>query len=679
MTLQRKTQWLGAALVAATVLLVFGPMVLRCGLYQDDYSQILDILHADGRQLWSYFLGYVPGRNLHVLFMAALYKATGAAPFWMHAVSLAVDLASVLLLYRIVFRWTSLSSLALPAALVFALMHNHGETHFLSVQFAQGQMAPLFCLLALAAATRHRGPLGGQVAAALGLYTIAFFTYDQVFFLWPLLLGASWFSCKQRRSWRPIALGASYGLALNDFHVLLRHFTAVSFGGRPTIRFSRFLINVAKSAVVSLQGIAGPPPRGALPHWGWSLALAAAAIAAASLILRLWRQSSRAEAAPLSRWLDSPGPQRWMLFGGAWILLAYLPNYFWFISPRHNYLPSIGWALALTGAAGWFLRRRPGMAPAAAFLIPLIAANAIVANVLEGSHWVRAAALHESYLESARSYSAPVRTAFLLGAPRYLGRAPAFNLFHDSVLSLAVDIGVGRYDIEGDNDFAQTRKGVVYGNDISLFPPTELRWVPYSEINAVHYTKEAGFRCLGSLRIKPVSGEAYMVDLRESPACTGTLEVPLEVSLARTSVVARPKDAGTRIAPGLSIAEVRWSRTRSSGQRLSWTWILDGKPIPGLAAIPVLFDKSGTEVYRPIHPSRLRPKEHAPLLWPFYNDIVPSKTWPKGSAIREDWDIEQNVPLAQKPYRIRIEVWSLRERVSAVKIGEASLRLASGR
>ena len=170
-------------------------------------------------------------------------------------------------------------------------------------------------------------------------------------------------------------------------------------------------------------------------------------------------------------------------------------------SPRHNLLPSIGWSVTVVSLGAYAVsrdRRTSAILPGLACLFFTVAA---VSNFHEGTQWIDSRGLHDDFVSAVLRLSPPVDSVFLVGAPRYLRRAPAFNLRHDVITAAAR--ALGRPLDNGDNEASPTRRGVVYYNDLTLLPAEYFRWIPATEVNLTSFdAANRAFTCVFSARGK---------------------------------------------------------------------------------------------------------------------------------------------------------------------------------
>jgi hypothetical protein len=519
----------GLVVLSLLLMIAFAPYVLRAGFYLDDLGFLLSLGGAGWESFKAQFLSYVPGRNIQIAYWWLLINGTGTSAFLMHLVGLAIIWATSALTYAVVFAWTGLASLALPVALILTLMMNHGESHFWLSALLQAQLSLAFVLAALYAARQAPGGAGARTGWALLAYTLGFFSYDQVFFLWPLVLVALWRSGRPGESWRlPLTLGSVWCLGLEVFHFLIRHFATVSGGGRPVVRLGALLERFRSSVWGTLKGTFAVPTRGSYELWG-TIALGLLAALIAGWIIGWCLLRADRERAAIKKFCATPGPLRLAVFGAAWFLLGYLPVYFWYISPRHNHVPSFGWALMLVAAAAWSMQRWPWCARALPLAAWLLLGNALAAQWLEGSEWLAAAKLHRDFVSESRKLDGPVDNVFLLGAPRHLRKGPTFNLPHDTVMRVARDRNLSINAVAGASDIAPSAAGLFYHVDQTLTGPEAISWLPWDKANIIAYRPDGTFACLGALRLILPDGSTREVRLRQSWGCDAVHSWPADV------------------------------------------------------------------------------------------------------------------------------------------------------
>lgn len=613
---------LAAALIGAAPFVLTVPF---CGTYLDDYSFLRLLEGISPGALWLEFLHYVPGRNLHIPFFYGLLELTGRSVPAMHLVGLAFDALNAALVLLLVVRLTGLRSVGLACAAAFAVAPNHGETHFWITLIPQCQIPVTLTLAAFLLAAR------GALAPACLVYAVALFTYDQVFFLWPLLLAVAWSRDPGPRRGRYAAAAAGL-LALNAVHIALRYLSPYASGGRPLIRVSDFFHRCRDAAVAVGKGLI-PWPTSSHAHWAWTLPLAAAAAAAAWWLVRSTRERARAEGAPLSAWTSGSG---WLVAaagGASWTALSYLPNLFWYLSPRHSLLPSIGWSLSLVSLGAYAASRGRRAAAALPWFAGLFFAVAAVSDVHEGTQWIDSRRLRDGFAEAARRLPPPVHSVFLVGAPRYLRRAPAFNLPHDVMMAAERALGAPLH--EGDYQFSPTRKGGVFRNDLSIAPASTFRWLAAGEANVLAFdASKRSFGCVAALNVERPDGRTELLPLRPAEGCSIVLPAAAEVYLLDSvqgpagSVRLDAARAGGLALLGASVV------TQGETTRLELEWRLDAAPRTTLAFIPRLKDASGAVILDAVFPSR-GAKRPYPMIWPLVDDLASGLGLKPGRSLRQ--------------------------------------------
>lgn len=618
----RRLAWAAAALGAAPFLLT----VPFCGLYLDDYSFLLMLEGIGFRELWTAFVRYVPGRNLHIPFFYGLLEVTGRSVAAMHVVGLAFDALNAALLFLLVRRLTGLRSVALAAAAIFAVAPNHGETHFWITLIPQCQIPTALTLTAFLLSA------SGALLPACAVYAVALFTYDQVFFLWPLLLAVAWSRASAPRPGRYAAAAAGL-LALNVAHIALRYLSPHASGGRPLIRVADFLHRCRDAAVAVGKGII-PWPTSSHAHWGWSVSAVLLALAGAVWLFRAVRAQSRAETIELGAWTKGHGWLAAAAGGTAWTFLAYFPNLFWYLSPRHNLLPSIGWSLSVAAFGAWAVSR--GRRPAAIlpWLAGLFFATAAVSDFHEGTQWIDSRRLRDGFAEAVRRLTPPVDSVFLVGAPRYLRRAPAFNLPHD--VMMAAGRAVGRPGLEhGDYQLSPTRRGVVYRNDLSIGPASAFRWLPATDANVLSYDPASrSFACATALAVKVPGGLEHRLALRANRECEFVL--PMEADAFLVASIPGPKAAPRPNAPRAGALALLGAEASAEGgaTALDLEWRVEAAPSSVVAFLPRIKDASGRTALDAVFDRRAGRGSY-PTIQPLVDDALLGLGLAAGRTVRQ--------------------------------------------
>jgi len=362
---------LAAAALWLATLAVFAPGWRHLGFYYDDAVWMTAVPPILARGLWKHMLGYIPGRNLFVLWEYILYRLwnpMSSLPA-IHLVQSALDGLVVAVFYLLLRLLLIPAAPSLLAAGLFAFWPIHGETHFWPTLIPANLLTTLLVLLFAMTSlflvrTRSRSLRICTLDAVL--FLAALFTYDQVFGVLVLLLGVR------------LAARWAYGVRERLFFLLhLPYFAAAIFyarlklhitsGGAPAIRPDIWQVlrrNIADtiSAVAGRIGLSQIAPLRAYitaSDWLLGIAVAAGLVAMAARLIHRQRAQDQQGAAAF------PFPRPWhvLVFGAAFCIVAYGPNWLWWISPRHHYLPSVGlfivgavclqWVFARGGKAAW--------------------------------------------------------------------------------------------------------------------------------------------------------------------------------------------------------------------------------------------------------------------------------------------------------------------------------------
>lgn len=650
------------ALVAALLgLLPFAFTVPFCGLYLDDYSFLRMLEGASRPDLWIAFTHYVPGRNLHIPFFYAIIELTRSSTAAMHWIGLAFDALNAALLFVLVRRLTGLRSVALASAAAFAAAPNHGETHFWITSIPQCQIPVALILTAFLLASSPGGLL-----AACAVYAVALFTYDQVFFLWPLLLAVAWHGDDAPKIRRYAAAATALG-ALNAAHLAARYLSPYAFGGRPLIRVSDFFHRSLDMARAIGSGVF-PWPTSSHLDWAWSVPVAVLSAGAAAWLVRETRALARGEDRALAAWTNGPG---WLVAaagGAAWTMLAYFPNLFWYLSPRHNLLPSIGWTLSLSSAGAYAASRGGRTARALPWLAGLFFAVAVVSDVHEGTQWIDSRRLRDSFESAVLRLTPPVDSVFVSGAPRYLRRAPAFNLPHDVFMAAARALGRPQLD-RGDYSVSPTRRGVVYHNDLSISPPEAFFWLPASEVNLLSYDAPSRrFDCVSSLRVENPDGSTNDLSLRPNAGCRTASPATAEVSLLSSSAGPEAKGGG----PALLRAK---AAVKGGTTVLELAWRVETPPGATLAYLPRIKDASGAVVLDAVFPSR-GAKRPYPMIWPLVDDLAPGLGLKRGRTLLQTFALRR-APKSLGPGAVlELDAFTIGPTGAAAPLGTSTIPLS---
>jgi hypothetical protein len=400
--------FLAAGLLWLAAVGVWGAGVARLGYYADDAGWLASLPHLDSfGQVWTTMRNYMPGRNLHPFWHYLTYRLVGdpagGLPL-LHLLQSALDGLVVAAFYLL------LRSSGLPASAVwlasgwFAFWPIHGETHFWLESLPMNLLSTLLVLVF--ASTSLAFARGRRVWWLWPLEALAFvgalFTYDQVFLVLLLLLGLRVVAAPPR--W--IALPY---LAAAGFCAWLR----LSRGGGPLPPGRQALLErIFGNARHTFRSNFGEAAKN---HVAPLLANATvgdwilAAALAAGFGLFAWRLLRQPQ----------PAFRAWPPFvlAAAFWAAAYAPVWLWYISPRHQYLPSVGLFAALAVLLGRV--RHP------AALLPLAAGVAlgVAANRGESRFWEAAFTAKRRLFEELRSDVASKRVLVLDSFPFYLGTA----------------------------------------------------------------------------------------------------------------------------------------------------------------------------------------------------------------------------------------------------------------
>ncbi len=648
-----------------TGLLVFGAHAPKAGLHLDDHAFHRTLSAADWPEIKERTLKYVPGRNLYVLYYAGLYRLLGPEPSRLHLFGLGLDIVNALLASSLLLRLGGSAGWSLLFGGLFLVYPNHAETHFWTAAVAMNLLSTTFLLAAcrLSAAKNLHPVL--RWAACLLLLALAVFDYDQSVLMWLPIAVYAVLLCPDTgltRGWGLTFAGA--GIVFDAAHAFLRAYSPHSEGGRPVIRLGQAGHRAWEALLSSAVPLRKFPIWESLQSWAGGPAdtLVTLLILAGAWLWLAGRLgvSECSEAKP-----DGPPLGRIAAFGLLWMLCAYAPNFFWFLNPRHNYLPSLGFLLALTAGALALARSFPaarkGLAAAAFLFFGLSAA----AGVAEGYGWRHAADLHARFTEAAQGLL-PDKAAniFLLDAPVSVARAPAFSQTSEHMLLYWNKTGV--LAEPGDTTLTPGRTGAFYRNQLSMYGRDTLYWHPYRGMNLLvydgkadpKYRAEGNFSCAAELKLFPAGETSYSADITKDQKCRTVAELNAPVWMVSSR---RLKGAGKKpiLSFPNSVALLSSSvRLLDNPPRLELTLLWrPTRPVPDFAFVVTLRDQGGREVFAPVYSgSRGRWPGHE-TLWPCFNDLLPPSTWAKNSEITETYRFLLKNPIPPGPLEARLTVF----------------------
>lgn len=633
-------------LLVAACAAAYLPAALQCGLYSDDFGFLSRVGHnASWGDVGRYFFTFSPGRNLVVPVTTSLVALAERSLPLLHAAGVAFHAVNSLLLHRLVLQCAGSPPLALGASLYFALAANHGETLYWMTQFQQCAPALGLILAAFLAAGDVGSPLRARMARAWALYALALFCYDQVAFLWVPLLAYLYARADPRPGLRTTGVLGAALLATQTGQGLYRYFSSSAIGGTPILTVPHLLEGVFLS--VKAQAKAHIPYPGAGLPFEWVLVggtFAAGLLAARWLMPRLERRD-----------VDAGSGRMLAALGGAWALLTYFYLWLWYVSPRHNYIPSAGMAVLWAGAAAAVSNRFPAAWRPLRILVAVLLSASAAANSLESLQWVASARLHAAYLEQTRRWPEPVDNAFSIGLPKSIGRAPALALPLDSTTAVAVDRSLTIDD--GDVDVIPAREGAFYHANPEIYGNDRFLWIPYGDMNAVG----PGPACLRALLIAPPDGTILRRPLRPAP-CDSELALPMTSGLMWAEAVRSRGSAPAVGRAGSLVLELAHARVVGNRILLTLEWRTDGTSDEALAVLPEL---EGPSAVLPAKGRR----------WVLTNDVLPPQRRRPGSATREVYALEAAAPPAPGLYRLRLGLYSFRPRTAAVLVGSLTVPL----
>jgi hypothetical protein len=342
MTPTRK-EWASLLVLCASVILVFGFGAPNLGFYYEDSGFMTQLPAANLSTLWRLFLhGSVPGRNLYIIWQVLLYKLVGNPALHLmalHVIQSFIDAVIVAVFFVVLRRLRASSAASFIAAGMFAFWPTHGETHYWTPGTPYN-LSTLFLLLFILTSTRILQP----AAASLWLWILdgfffasALFTYDQlvIFIGLLLLLRISILIVRSPKRALTIVAEHAFPLLLSGLYFYLK--ATASIGDGPTLTHQTWVNFWPNVYQVFRQNFGLGWIESSRPLYdhavGWDMrlsALAAMVVTATSLVFLRVSKAMPARSLLL------------LLAGAAFFVLTYLPVVLWYLSRRHNFLPSIG-------------------------------------------------------------------------------------------------------------------------------------------------------------------------------------------------------------------------------------------------------------------------------------------------------------------------------------------------
>ncbi len=561
-------------LFAASVV-VFGWRARTLGLHSDDAGLLVGLGDQSFSGALQAMRGYTPGRPLHVVWAWMILQAAGNPTEHlgrMHIVQSLLDGVAVGLFF-VLLRTIRIPRLwAFVAGLIFAFYPNHGETHYWLTAAPQNIACVIFVLLnSLTATMSIREAARGRwrwamawCAAGWAVFTLGAFTYEQGL-VWMGLLGAvqtvvlAWMGRGKSRvgyfilpaqaaSVAGVVWLKSDGFRAMDSGPTMQFVSAEHLSARygEAMRFSfdpfRYLYEPFNLAGDWIRLVVQP------------VMVAVVVVLLIACAVMVWR-SDRAAGGARPEWYYFA----LLVLACGLFFAAYLPACMWFISPRHNYLPTA--AVCAAGACGATLvdRTVARLLPRAAnryVVRPVIAAVGLVLAAAgiavageESANWAASYQLRRGFYAEMLAHRdlSTARSVVLEGFPLFHRGVPCFanESIHalkfesrrrvnvDWVSESSIDVEAGRYlNVRAD------------------------RWGPEG-IKFVPAGRSAKFVCTG------VVGEPPRVKFDESRGVTATegryrIEfLPMEVAGSPATGTAIGVETAERSADGLHGDELR--------------------------------------------------------------------------------------------------------------------------
>lgn len=387
-------------LLFSFTLLVLGYQFWQLGYYADDGASLFPTALLSFEQTLHSAAAYTAGRPLHMVWQQLAYHLVGwtAAELpRLHLLQLVFDGFAVVLVYGL-SRLLMLSLWASSvAAVVFAIYPNHNETHFWLTALPQNQVSTILLLTYLCASAfiirrlldaRPSAERWLWVFADVVVFPAALFTYEATFFV--LLFGwaakiATLLARRKRLEW-PVVLGGVVVVvcALLDIAIKLwgdqQGGPVASYATLERIQSNLTVAVGSTAGSILWMDIVGHNLAGAVPA-DWLIGVGAASFAAVGLGVLVREPSVGSDSSKESGRVRTRLVRALTVVLAGMLLwfLAYAPSLLWSISPRHNYLPTVGLALAMGGVAMLLMTLLNRMAPRQAVSLIAGGLTAVVA------------------------------------------------------------------------------------------------------------------------------------------------------------------------------------------------------------------------------------------------------------------------------------------------------------
>jgi hypothetical protein len=436
---------LAGALVVAVNLIVFGYHSGRLGFYADDGGFLSSIYPGMGTQrLIDGISSYVTGRNLHIIWQYFISVIAGGSAIEnlpaMHYVQVGADATTGLLLFLALRLWYVARPAAFVAAISFSFYPVHDETHYWLSSLPMNIISTAFVLAlvclsalllrALSATVRDSAKLLLLLVVYFVVFLCSMFTYDQtvpVVMVVVTLVAATIF---YRYPSLRISAAGSWLLSLAVFVSLVFWKARVPAGG--PVFFNLTLDHIMQtfqdsvdtwSSLYNARAIAHPFRRATTADQIMAVAVAGVTVVATWFFLNRYngqntKRSGEGFVVPVGN-TQGFGFNLIVLIGGVFFyLLAYLPAYLWYLSPRHSYLPSIGMATIAAGLLGTLTPLAKRMAFVKSIVLVFIGVmmvSFIARDLIDKNIWITAFEMRkEMYQAVADRYASENPTTLLL-------------------------------------------------------------------------------------------------------------------------------------------------------------------------------------------------------------------------------------------------------------------------
>ncbi|HBI16901.1 MAG TPA: hypothetical protein DDY52_01960 [Candidatus Moranbacteria bacterium] len=418
------------------------------GFYSDDAGFFYSLGSSTLSQTFNEFLGYVPGRNLHILWQKIIFIFFGWSPQDLPLLHLFQSICEslVAVLFYIILRRFKISALpSFIGTLAFLLWPTRNDVHFWISSLPMNIFSTAFFLLFIYTTQEIFKKISNKQFSINKLliidtlfYILALFTYDQVFFaLLFILFLRSIIILKKIKNLRKNIIIQLALITLVVFGYLFYKTNYSSLNGGPTFSMDsvpRVSSNFFLSLDINFTKISMnfDPIASELLTNSQHKFINISFILLLMIFLYIFYKDNP------NKLENSIQKNLYLISISVFLfLLAYLPVYIWYISPRHNYLPTIFIGSTIAGMLSifnnFFIKKGPLFLLLWIFILifPVhFAFNRFEENILKSSNiWATSYSLRKKIskdLIRKKVFNENTKCFMVLNAPAIYKIAPLY-------------------------------------------------------------------------------------------------------------------------------------------------------------------------------------------------------------------------------------------------------------